>query len=59
MHKQIELWPDPEEPQQTQEIWENLSHQQQKKVITALSRLISEILCLERTNQTREVKHEG
>jgi len=59
VHKQMELWPDPEEPQQTQEIWESLKHQQQKKVITALSRLISKSLYLERTNQTREVKHEG
>ena len=58
MHKQMELWPDPEEPQQTQKIWGNLKHQQQKKVITTLSRLISKSLYLERTNQTREVTHE-
>jgi len=58
VHKQMELWPDPEEPQQTQEIWKSLNHQQQKKVIIALSRLISKSLYLERTNQTREVAHE-
>ncbi len=59
MQKQLELWPDPEEPQQTQEIWKTLNHQQQIKIITALSRLVSKCICLEKTNQTKENNHDG
>ena len=58
MRKQIELWPDPEEPSQYQEIWKALNHQQQIKIVTALSRLISKCICLERTNQTKEKNHD-
>lgn len=56
MQKQMEFWPDPKEHQQTQGIWGSLNQQQQKKIITALSRLVSKYVCLERTNQTREAK---
>lgn len=58
MQKQMEFWPDPEELQQNQNIWENLNHLQQKKIITALSRLVNKYVCLEITNQTRETNHD-
>ena len=48
-----------EEQQQAQEIWESLNHQQQEKIIIALSRLVSKYVCPEKTNQTREANHDG
>lgn len=59
MQKQMEFWPDPEEQQPTQEIWGNLNHQQQKKIIAALSRLIKKHVNLEKTKSAREASHEG
>lgn len=56
---QMEFWPDPEELQPIQEIWENLNHQQQKKTIAALSRLIRKCVYLEKTKPAREANHEG
>ncbi|WP_320040016.1 hypothetical protein [uncultured Desulfobacter sp.] len=58
MQKQLELWPDQEE-QKTQEIWNSLNLQQKKKIITALSRLVSKCVYLKKTNQTKEVDREG
>lgn len=58
MQKQMEFWPDPEELQQNQAIWESLNHQQKEKIIIALSRLVSKCVYLENTNQTREANHE-
>ncbi len=58
MQKQLTLWPEPEEPKQTQTIWKTLSHQQQKEVITSLSHLISKNVCPQNTNQTKEKNHE-
>jgi len=54
----MEFWPNPKEQQQTQEIWGTLNQQQQKKIIIALSRLVSKYVCLERTNQTREANYD-
>jgi len=58
VQKQMEFWPNPKEQQQTQEIWGTLNQQQQKKIIIALSRLVSKYVCLERTNQTREANYD-
>ncbi|MDA3834907.1 MAG: hypothetical protein PF495_16095, partial [Spirochaetales bacterium] len=58
VQKQMEFWPDPEELQQNQNIWENLNRLQQEKIITALSRLVKKYACLEITNQTREANHD-
>lgn len=58
MQKQLEFWPNPEEQQQNQKIWENLNQKLQKKVIIALSRLVMKHVCLEKTNQTREANHD-
>ena len=58
MQKQLEFWSDPEEPLQTPKIWENLNHEQQKKIITALSRLIIKTVYPKSTNITKENNHE-
>ena len=57
MHKQLEIWPDPEEIK-TQEIWNSLNHQQKKKIIVALSRLVRNYITPKKMNQTREADYE-
>lgn len=58
MPKQIQLWAAPHELSQSPQIWENLDHQLQKKVITALANLICKMVRPYDTNQRQEESHE-
>ena len=58
MRKQLSLWPVQEETSQTLNIWDTLDHQQQKQIITALTKLIKKTVCQKNAKQTREVNNE-
>ena len=58
MQKQLNLWPIQEESSQTQEIWQNLDHQQQNEVVMALAHLIRKIVCPEKENQSKGANNE-
>ena len=58
MRKQLSLWPVQEKTSQALNIWDTLDHQQQKQIITALTKLIKKTVCQKNAKQTREVNNE-
>jgi hypothetical protein len=58
VHRQLDLWPDPQKAPQALDIWQNLDQQQQARLIAALARLISKAVYPENINQTQEEKHD-
>lgn len=58
MLKQLPLWPMKKVPSQTLDFWQDLDHEQQNQVITAVARLIRKIVCPEKANQIKGANNE-
>jgi len=58
MPRQMQLWADPQESPQPQQIWRNLEHQLQKEVIIALANLICKMVLSQDANHSQEESNE-
>ena len=58
MPRQMQLWAAPHESPQSQQIWQNLEHQLEKNVVTALANLICKMVLSQDANQSGEESHE-